>query len=346
MPPALILLVVSCTLLYALAFTHIYTTPVTRIAATEWIFENIPQGTPIANEHWDDPLPLRWNGRDAGWYRGTMLEMYADDTPQKLDKLSAQLDQTQYIFLSSNRLYGSIPRMPMRYPMSTEYYRALFDGELGFKLIKSVHFAIQRLLGLEINDDSAEEMFSVYDHPKVLIFEKTADYSPARTREILGSVSLDNVLPMKSADASYNGLLLSNADRATEEAGGTWSEMYDRGSLTNRFPTLSWWLVLELMGLLALPLTWRVFSRFSDRGYGLSKTLGLLIVVYLAWILPSLRWCPSVACPSSSDSPCLASPQRQLHARRGESCFDSSRRIERWFLSTSSCSWGPSCSCG
>jgi hypothetical protein len=42
------------------------------------------------------------------------------------------LTQSDYLVLSSNRLYGSIPRLPLRYPMTSEYYRALFDGRLGF----------------------------------------------------------------------------------------------------------------------------------------------------------------------------------------------------------------------
>ena len=36
--------------------------------------------------------------------------------------------------MSSNRLWGSIPRLPMRYPMSTEYYKLLAEGKLGFEL--------------------------------------------------------------------------------------------------------------------------------------------------------------------------------------------------------------------
>jgi uncharacterized membrane protein len=290
-PIVLIAIVVAGTHLYGYAFTRIYTEPVTRITASEWIFQNIPPGTAIANEHWDDPLPLRWQGRDAGLYRGQMLEMYSEDTPQKRENLAAQLDETEYIFLSSNRLYGSIPRIPARYPMSTEYYRALFSGELGFEVVKTFT-SYPTLFGIEINDDSAEEIFSVYDHPKVLIFQKTSEYSPQRTREILGSVSLDRVLPLKSVQAHYNGLLLSDSDRAIQQEGGTWSEMYDRGSISNRLPTISWWLALQLMGLLALPLVWAVFRRFPDRGYGLAKVVGLLAVAYLAWLFASLRLLP------------------------------------------------------
>ena len=41
---------------------------------------------------------------------------------------------------------------------------------------------------------------------------------------------------------------------------------------------LIWWLLAELFGWLALPLAYRLFRRLPDRGYGISKALGLLSV--------------------------------------------------------------------
>jgi len=291
--PALIALVAIPTWLYGYAFSQIYTRPITRIEATEWIFANIPQGTPIANEHWDDPLPLRWQGRDAGWYRGDglIMEVYNDDTPEKRAKLEDQLDRTQYIFISSDRASGAIPRMPMRYPLTAEYYRLLFSGQLGFKLVKSFT-SYPTLFGFQLNDDAAEEIFRNYEHPKVLIYQKTPDYSSQKVRELLGAVPLDNVLRIKPTEVGYNGLLLSDADRAVQQAGGTWSSLYDPEGVANRFPTFFWWLALELLGFLALPLAWRVFARFPDHGCGLSKILGLLVTAYVAWLLPSLHLLP------------------------------------------------------
>ena len=52
---------------------------------------------------------------------------------------------------------------------------------------------------------------------------------------------------------------------------------------------LAWWVVLQLVGLVAWPLAARYLSGFADRGYGLSKGLGLLLVSYLVWMGASLR---------------------------------------------------------
>src|SRR5574341_1787319 len=46
-----------------------------------------------------------------------------------------------------------------------------------------------------------------------------------------------------------------------------------------------WWLVLEALGLLALPLTFRLFSRRFNHGYAFAKILALLIVSYVSWLL-------------------------------------------------------------
>jgi len=50
----------------------------------------------------------------------------------------------------------------------------------------------------------------------------------------------------------------------------------------------SWWLVVEVLGWLALPLAWRLLQRLPDRGYAVAKPLGLLVAGYLFWIGGSL----------------------------------------------------------
>jgi len=49
-----------------------------------------------------------------------------------------------------------------------------------------------------------------------------------------------------------------------------------------------WLIALEAVGLCALPLAVRVFRRLDDRGYGLTKPLGLALVAYACWLLGSL----------------------------------------------------------
>ncbi|GIW44440.1 MAG: hypothetical protein KatS3mg077_1722 [Candidatus Binatia bacterium] len=48
---------------------------------------------------------------------------------------------------------------------------------------------------------------------------------------------------------------------------------------------LSWWLLLEVLGLVGLPLTARLFGEARDHGYAFSKILALASVTYVAWLL-------------------------------------------------------------
>ncbi|MCG2768639.1 MAG: DUF2298 domain-containing protein, partial [Anaerolineae bacterium] len=293
---ALMLLVVVGTLLWATAFTSIYTRTLTRVAATRWIYANVPLGTTVANEMWDDPIPLRIDGKDGfgpGMYTGIQMEPYWEDTPEKLEKFLEWLEQTDYIFLTSNRLYESIPRLPMRFPMTTEYYRLLFAEELGFRRVQTFTSRPQ-LWGIEINDDQAEESFTVYDHPKVIIFQKTADYSTERVRELLGDIPLDRLLRLrpKQVTAAKNGLMFSDDEADAQREGGTWARIFQRESLVNRIPVIVWLLLVLVLGWVTFPLAFIAFRGLSDRGYALSKTLGLLLLAWISWMVASLKLQP------------------------------------------------------
>jgi uncharacterized membrane protein len=285
--------VVLGTALYALAFTGIYTRPVTRVAASDWIYAHLPKGTVVANEHWDDPLPLPRPGRNSADYPGVQLELYNEDNEEKLRQLLERLDRAQYIFVTSNRLYGSIPRLPQRYPMTIEYYKMLFSGELGFSLEKTFT-SYPQLFGIQLNDDGADESFTVYDHPKVLIFKKTAAYSRAAIEQRLRTAleRAGDIVPVRPVQAGKNLLMLSERDRLIQQAGGTWRLLFDRASLSNQLPPLFWYLAMQLMALAAAPLCWRLLGGLPDRGYAVAKSLGLLLTGYVAWLLPSLRVLP------------------------------------------------------
>jgi len=51
------------------------------------------------------------------------------------------------------------------------------------------------------------------------------------------------------------------------------------------YHSLIWLAVVELLGLLALPLAFRLFSRLPDRGLTFSKVLAILLFTYGAWLL-------------------------------------------------------------
>lgn len=52
--------------------------------------------------------------------------------------------------------------------------------------------------------------------------------------------------------------------------------------------TLAWWVASALLGLAAFPLAYRAFDRLPDRGYGVSRALGLLGAGYVLWMGASI----------------------------------------------------------
>lgn len=188
-----------------LAYMSIYTSPHSRVAASEWIYTNIPTNTVISSEHWDDGLPLNIENFGLNsFYQTIELPLYDPDSLEKWKDIAIKLDAIEYIIVTSNRVYGSITSAPERYPITTKYYQHLFSGSLGFSKVAEFtsrptitfpflsacisppflyYGSVDTLSskqtcedGIVFIDDYAEESWTVYDHPKITIFKKNSSY--------------------------------------------------------------------------------------------------------------------------------------------------------------------------
>jgi YYY domain-containing protein len=267
---------------------------------------------------WDDALPLGVDGYNPydirnGVFRSDLnFEMYWDDNPEKLARFENNLDQADYLFISSNRQWGTTTRVPERYPLTTQYYRSLlgcpadkdvvwcyavaepgmFKGQLGFDLVK-VFQANPTLDGLSLNSQFAEEAFTVYDSPKVLIFQKNASYTSLQARELLKTVDLSMAVHLTPAQAGkYPGnLQLQPEQLARQQAGGTWADLFDREALQNRYPGLAvvlWYLVVSLLGWICYPLVRLALRGLPDHGYPFVRLVGMLLLAYPVWLIASV----------------------------------------------------------
>ncbi len=170
------LLFITC-LIWPFSFLHIYTKNNTRVDATTWISQNIPTGKALAIEHWDDGLPLAIQPN----YQMLTLNLYEPDTDLKWAKINAQLQKADYLIIASNRLYTPLQKLtncaslPANYcyVRTTNYYKNLFSGKSAFqKVAEFTNYPTIPIFDIPINDQSADESFTVYDHPKVMIFQK------------------------------------------------------------------------------------------------------------------------------------------------------------------------------
>lgn len=278
---------------------------------------------------WDDGLPLYMFGVNpfdpyTGVFHSDLnLDLYWEDNESKLERFYTSLEQTDYIYITSNRQWGSTTQIPERYPLTSAYYQALlgcpstvdiqdcyrdaqpgmFQGELGFELVQ-VFQSEPQIGSWTINTQYAEEAFTVYDHPKVLIFEKSDDFSMQKVRGILGAVDLSKVINLTPAEANRlpGDLTLTTEQSEAQTEGGTWSYLFSYDDLINRYQgvgLLVWYLVLFLLGLVVYPTTRLIFGGLADRGYPFSRLLGLLLLAWLTWwsgslSIPVERWLISV----------------------------------------------------
>lgn len=196
---SLLSLVVMLTLGWTFAFVNrVYGQENTRIQASRWVSKSLrfvsederygagynPAPTVLGIEHWDDALPV------PPWIQGFQqveLPLYEFDTMAKWRLMSEKLEKVDVIVLASNRL--SLPLMRIgandaRYAVTKRYYEMLFDGRLGFGLMADFH--VKPGIGpWTVDDQLADESFSVYDHPEVRIFVKNRRYSANKYLDLI-----------------------------------------------------------------------------------------------------------------------------------------------------------------
>ena len=93
---------------------------------------------------------------------------------------------------------------------------------------------------------------------------------------------------------------------------------------------LVWLATVEIIGLTAFPLAFFLFPKLQDRGYGLSKALGILLIGYAAWILSVTHLVPSIPTTLGIFVVVMAAASAILIYKRGEDMLDFLKR--RWRL--------------
>ncbi len=212
---AIVAAVLLTTALYAFAFVNLYGAEHPWNAASRWVYQNVPPGTVLLSEQWDDSLPVTMvvggQPRARQEYPNTELTWLSlPDGGDDETKLTANLEllaAAEYLTVLSNRVYGVVPRLPGRYPLSSRYHQLLFDGALGYELVWADRRA-PNLFGVALVPDTfgwpglrppaalahflttgpslsfgrADESFVVYDQPLTMIFRNTGGLSAEQMR--------------------------------------------------------------------------------------------------------------------------------------------------------------------
>src|SRR3989344_633840 len=150
--------------------------PDVRITASNWIEKNFPENSTILVEGGNMiDIPLKGNFKRIGF---DFYNLEAD--AQTRSKIATGLEETDYFLIQSRRVFMNHQRLPTLYPKTASFYNSLFDNKLGFEQVQEFHSYPMLELGnfkLEIPDETAEETWSVFDHPVIRIFKKTKQLS-------------------------------------------------------------------------------------------------------------------------------------------------------------------------
>jgi hypothetical protein len=159
---------------WGVAFLPIYSNQDTRLAASNWIYRNIPENSGIINETAnviDIPVAPMGNLPHRNYLIKTFDFYNLDNNGALFKELILDLEKANYILIPSRRLFGGMGQFPNRYPLLGRYYELLFSGKLGFREVK--RFTSYPKLGpIDFPDESAEETWSVFDHPVIRIYQK------------------------------------------------------------------------------------------------------------------------------------------------------------------------------
>ncbi|MGE5604053.1 MAG: DUF2298 domain-containing protein, partial [Nitrososphaerales archaeon] len=294
----------AVTVLWSVAFTNVYRQEHPWIQASNWIYRNVPEGAKILSEAWDDALPLTMDELadrpPLRKYQGAELPVWDADTNEKVEKLSQELASADYIALASARAYAPIQRLANRYPMMSGYYRQLFSGELGYELVADF-LAYPGIGGWIIRDDHADESLSVYDHPHAFVFKNTGrlskDELAARLRRYLpeqqgqGAAGPHFKAPglasirVQGSTPQQPLMLDQPVNTLPNVADYRWNRVASESPV---LAVLLWWLVITVFGWFAWPLLFPLTRGLADRGLGIARALGWLLLGWIHWMGVSL----------------------------------------------------------
>ena len=302
-------IVLLLTVCYGLAYQHIYSQPLTYVQASQWIYAHLPAGTRISQNSLDNSLPLglgaqqdpsiyQWAGSDSLITSDNPFPTYDDDSLAKVQTMAAVLSHAQYYFENSRRAIESFESYGSKYPFMQHFYALLLDNKLhvqdplGYTMV--ARFVEHPQLGPWTDtEQGVNQNFDEYDHPQIEVFENTGNLS---INQIVAVITDNGRIqdPALSAPGTTittlpKSLMLSAKDIETNQKNPTYADMFPAGALPMRFPAPVWWLMIEALGLLALPISMRLFGKLGDCGFVVSKTVGILLLAWFAWILASLR---------------------------------------------------------
>jgi len=166
------IIIIIIAILPGIAYLQVYQNPDVRFQASDWIYKNIPNNSYILSETANvvdipvlNPKSEIRNPKQIQNLNYQIISFNFYDLDQSLElqlELSNHLEKADYIFVPSRRIFANHSKKT--YPILNQYYEDLFSGKLGFEKVAEFSSGL--------NDEQAEETWTVFDHPVIRIYKK------------------------------------------------------------------------------------------------------------------------------------------------------------------------------
>lgn len=165
-------------------FFGIYLDQDVRLKADRWLNDNLPGDSMVLTESGNMiEVPISRPGQKYSF------DFYHLDEDQELQaELARKLEESDYFIIQSRRIYFNHLRLSESFPVTANFYNRLFSGNLGFVKIKEFSSYPEMDLikwRFELDDESAEETWSVFDHPVIRIYEKKQHFPLEHYQQVL-----------------------------------------------------------------------------------------------------------------------------------------------------------------
>ena len=264
-------LAMVCGLIYGWSYIKIYDSPHTLVQTKDYLKQQMQSRKTITMQSWDEGIPeIHIEYKNTIGIHDRPDE---DKNPKvRIAYLADILSKNDYIVLQSKRGYGTTLRNPEKFPVTNKFLRAFFAEQLGFRVAKVVNTS-PTFLGWEFDADQEDETAAIYDHPKVIVFEKIKVIPPAQLQDLM-------LNPPSWVNQITDKELLSIRDGAPVYAQNP------------SHPLFRWILLIQLLGWMAFIGLFPLCKALPDRGYGISKIIGIAIFSWSCWILASIHAVP------------------------------------------------------
>jgi YYY domain-containing protein len=263
-----IISVIAGTVVWGLAYSWAFIEPHPHRTASEWLSPMLADQQVVAFEHWDEHITL---DIEEGVVDRSELPSYElPENEEKLALWTEELARSDWVVLTSNRVYRTVLTNPDRFEETARLYRLLLSGEAGFEVMTRVR-RCPRIFGLRWPVQRADESFLNYEFPQVVILRRVTKVSgedlaervrrPLPHLEHMGYVDLERAF-------------LSEVP-AVPPVPSHFRQVFDLAI---------WIAVFASLGLVFWVLMLPILRRWPDAGVGLALATGWIMPAWLMWM--------------------------------------------------------------